>query len=100
MINKHRVLEVLFDAVDSVNELLDEDKQIAKSFDTVLIGDDSQLDSLGLINFILAVEEKVADEFNEIVVLADETLFDLPERPFRSIDALADYITNELRRRV
>jgi len=59
---------------------------------TFLIGQDAVLDSLGLVNLILEVEQRLDTEHDLTLVLADERAMSQKHSPFRSVGSLADYI--------
>ena len=63
--------DVVFRAIDRVNELLPESSTLAKRADQPLAGVGSRLDSLGVVNLIVAVEEEVALQCNAEISLAD-----------------------------
>jgi acyl carrier protein len=86
------VVDVLFDAIDEVNNLLPPEQQLEKSVDTVLFGGAGKLDSLGLVTFIVAAEQKVAEISGTAVTLADEKAMSQKNSPFRTIGTLTDYI--------
>jgi acyl carrier protein len=48
--------------VDDVNLQLPADGRLEKSLQEVLVGEKSKLDSLGMVNFLVAVEEKLEAE--------------------------------------
>ena len=92
MKNKEQIIQAVFLAVDELNEILSEEKQIEKSGDSPLFGKGSSLDSLGLVNLIVAIEENVEDEFNITLTLADEKAMSRKRSPFLTIETLVDYI--------
>lgn len=80
-----------FQAVDEVNSLLPMDKRLAKSADTALTGDETVLDSLGLVNFLVAVEGAVASQCGATISLINEDSMSRQPSPFRTIGSLMDY---------
>jgi acyl carrier protein len=64
---------------------------------TLLIGPDGCLDSIGLVTLIVAVEERLADEFGLSVTLASEKAVAAKTSPFRSIEKFADYVVEVTR---
>ncbi|NJN98474.1 MAG: hypothetical protein HC875_32500 [Anaerolineales bacterium] len=60
--------------------------------ETRLIGREAVLDSMGLVNLIIEVEQRLEDEHDVTVVLADERAMSQKNSPFRSVQTLADYI--------
>ncbi len=94
MITKHKeeVIQVLFDAVDELNQLLPEEQQLGKSADTVVFGESGKLDSLGLVNLIVVTEQKIEEKFGVDLSLADERTMSQKQTPFKTLGTLADYI--------
>ena len=88
--SQDKTLQIIFEAVDEVNEMLPEEKRLEKSVDTVLAGDSGNLDSLGLVSFIVAVEGAAQRHFGQDLALADK--MDVPDGPLTSIGTLAAYI--------
>lgn len=95
-INKERVVKVIFSAVDQVNLQLSRENQLSKAIDTAIFGAGAKLDSLGFINFIVALEQKIEDEFQE-TILMDNIEISRKNNPFRSIGALANHISLRLK---
>ena len=52
-LSEERILRTIFEVVNEVNKMLPEERRLQKSPDTFLAGDSGNLDSLGLINFIV-----------------------------------------------
>jgi acyl carrier protein len=92
MKDEKKVLKAICDAVDVTNEGLSDKEKILKSIDTNLYGKDGNLDSIALVNLIVAVEEAIADEFGVAITLADEKAMSQSESPFKSLRSLSDYI--------
>jgi acyl carrier protein len=87
-----QVLDLVLEAVAELNQELDEEQQLEVSPETRLLGRSSKLDSLGLVNLIVSVEEKVSDTFGQEVTLADERAMSQERSPFRSVQSLAEYV--------
>jgi acyl carrier protein len=92
-----RILESLYAAIDDVNRERPSDRLLAKAPDTALYGSSSDLDSLGLVNFIVAAEQRIDEGFGRSLVLADDRALAQDPSPFRSVGALADYVEVLLR---
>jgi acyl carrier protein len=60
--------------------------------ETRLIGREAVLDSMGLVNLIVEVEQRLEEEYDLAVVLADERAMSQKNSPFRTVQSLADYI--------
>ena len=89
--NQPDVLAAVLEAAAEYNEQLDEDHKLDLTPETRLLGKSSKLDSFGLVNFIIVVEEKLLDKFDKSIVLADERAMSQEHSPFRSIQSLSEY---------
>ena len=96
MTNIERVRKVIFCAIDVVNEQMSEDKRIDQNADIVLFGKGGRLDSLGLLNLMIAMEEKIEEEFGLTLTLASEEAMSLDRSPFRTIESLTNYTSQLL----
>ena len=84
-------LEAIQSAVDEINLSLPEDQHLSKDPDAVLFGTGSALDSVGLVNVVMAAEQYIADNTGEDIVLASEAAMSRKRSPYRSLKALAEY---------
>jgi len=91
MISK-KIEELIFDVIDEINLQNPMDEQIEKSLDTVLHGENGKLNSLELVSFIVAIEQKTEDELGGVITLADEKTLSQINSPFRTVKTLVDYI--------
>ena len=89
---KQKIIDLIYDTIDKFNNEYSEEIQLEKSSHTALLGQGSKLDSLGLINLIVAVEQNVEDKFDITITLADERAMSQEISPFRTVGSLADYI--------
>jgi hypothetical protein len=62
MIDRDQIERIVFQAIDSVNEMLLDDNAVPKEPTTILLGQGAMLDSMGFVNFIVALEEILAEE--------------------------------------
>lgn len=92
MARDERVLDAIFHAIDEVNALLPEDRRVPKSENTPLLGDSAVVDSLGLINVIVAVEQQVEARFGRAISLTGVDELTQPDGPLRTVGALADHV--------
>lgn len=83
---------ILYPAIEEINETLDEGEKLAKSPDSVLFGEKALLDSIGLVNFIVTVERNIEEKLDRSITLASEKAFSRRESPFLTLGTLADYI--------
>jgi acyl carrier protein len=71
---EEKVREVLNCAIDRVNELLPTGEPLSKENDTVLLGQDGNLDSMGFVNLVVAIEEELETQLGVKVSLSDEVM--------------------------
>ncbi len=90
--NSEDVVKVIYRVIDEVNTLLSGKMKLEKSLNTVIFGENGKLDSLGMVNFIVNLEDKIKEEFGFEIFLSDGKVISQENSPLRSIQALADYI--------
>lgn len=95
MVVAERAKKAIYSAIDEVNLLQPNDRQLEKRPETCLIGPDSVLSSLGLVNLVVAAEEKIDDEFGLEVPITD-IVSEEDSSQFATIDALLNYVTRLL----
>jgi acyl carrier protein len=88
-----KIFETIYKAFDQVNETLPKDKHIEKSPETVLLGEEGAIDSLGLTMLIVAIEQKIEEEFGVVITLVDASTMSKEHSPFRNVNKLAGHIT-------
>lgn len=89
--NQSDILAAVLDAIAEYNEQLDEEKKLDLTPETRLLGKSSKLDSFGLVNLIIVVEEKLLDKFDKSITLADERAMSQEHSPFRTVQSLSEY---------
>lgn len=90
MRNDDMVFDIIYTAIDEVNRQLSKERQVAKSLDAKL---SEVLDSLGLINFVVIVEQSIQERLGISITLTDERAMSQTNSPFVSVKALAEFIT-------
>jgi acyl carrier protein len=60
--------------------------------DTVLVGKDAVLDSLGVVSLIVEVEQRVEAAHNVSVTLANDKAMSQRNSPFRTVAVLTDHL--------
>ena len=92
MTSRQQIQDLVFRAVDEVKSLLPRDQRLEKSVTTVLSGRGAALDSLGLMNLIVAVEQEIEAGLGLSLVLADEKALAQETNPFSTIETLIAYL--------
>ena len=86
------IYKSIYKSIDEVNSQMSKDEQLIKSPDTVLYGESSSIDSIGLINIIVTVEQNIEDDFEKSITLADQKAMSQKQSPFKTVESLAKYI--------
>jgi acyl carrier protein len=60
--------------------------------ETVLVGTDAVLDSLGVVQLIVEVEQRVESQHGVSVTLANDKAMSARNSPFRTVGVLADHV--------
>ena len=87
-----KITQMLFGAIDELNQLRPAEEHLEKDLDTPLAGDVGRLDSAGLINLIVVTEQKAAEELGRPILLTDDRTMSQVNQVFRTLGTLADYI--------
>jgi acyl carrier protein len=85
-------LQLIFDTIDEMNLDLEPSEKIEKKENTVIFGIDSALDSIGLVNFITIIEQKIEEETGRFITIADERAMSMENSPFKTVGTLKEYI--------
>ena len=90
--NREQALHLVYDAIDAVNPQLPAARRLIKSPDTIIVGPSGSLDSLGLVNFVITLEERAGEVVGTPVQLLDDTALLEDDGPFRSVDTLSRFL--------
>lgn len=89
---RKKIVKIILDALKQVYEDQNVTFQLDISPNIKLFGSEASLDSLGLINLIVAVEQNIEDVFETEITLADERAMSQKDSPFKTVESLTDYI--------
>lgn len=67
MTKKDRVLQSILKAMNELNQQLPKEQRLEKSEKTVLFGRAGKLDSLGLVNLFVMIEQNLQEEFGVFI---------------------------------
>ena len=98
---KDKIEKIIIETLVELNEELENSSLENSSLEnpdskTKLYGANGGLDSLALVSFITDLEEKISDEFDKEIVLADEKAMSAKTSPFRTVESLTLYINSLL----
>lgn len=86
------IMSVICAVLEDVNRQLPVAQRLTCGRCTVLVGAGGTLDSLALINFLVLLEEALAERLRAPVTLMREELLGDPVGPFATIGGLADFV--------
>lgn len=87
-----KIQSIVYKALDKINEGLPVPERLAKSPDTCLFGDKGPLDSLAVINLIVALEKALREESGTFIALAQKRPGESALSPFATVDSLIRHI--------
>jgi hypothetical protein len=90
-INREQVLQLILETLHELGEDLNLPELLEANENTRLFGARSVLDSMNLVNFIAEVEERVSEDFNVDILLANQNAMSMTHSPFRKVASCADY---------
>ncbi len=90
MATKSKIIEIIYENIDEINE--QNGINFPKDIIARLFGRESELDSLGLVNLIINIEEKVNEVYNTSITIANEKAMSQKNSPFRTVETLAEYV--------
>lgn len=92
-IERDDIVEIISSSLKETLELNASEVDPASiNHDTRLVGHSAVLDSMGLVSLILDIEQRVNEQYDVLIILADERAMSQKQSPFRSVSTLADYI--------
>ena len=91
-ITREKIIEVLYESIEELNEQRSNDQKLPASVQTALLGGGAGLDSLGFVNLVALVEEKCQERFGRSLVLTEGTGKEGARDPFETVGTLAEYI--------
>jgi hypothetical protein len=93
MVMETQVLDIIYLAIDKINEMRGEGEKLNKNVETRILGN---LDSLALVNYFVALEGEIEKSLHRKVSLMNGFDMPLDSSPFRSVATLLVYINKSL----
>jgi len=90
--NKDKIYEIVINQVNELVDTMPDDQKFEVSKDTILFGNNSNIDSLSLVSLIVDLEGLFAAEHNIDLSLTDDRAMTREQSPFDNITTLVDYI--------
>ena len=93
-----RIESIIINTLEELKDIFDKQNLQVLDSDIKLFGQEGILDSMGLVSLITELEEKIEEEFDVSLTLADESAMSQKKSPFLTISSLAKYILNLIER--
>ena len=90
---KERAFQLIAEAFKTLKEtgMLEED--VTLNSETILLGTESPLDSIGFVTFVTELEERIIEETKKDIYLVLDEISEINvDKPYLSVEALAQYI--------
>ncbi len=95
-IDRDQILSGIYQVIDEINETFQKKENLEKKESTSLIGNQSTLDSLGLVHLISGIEDWIEEAYDIVTVVADENSVSGDVSPFKTVSTLAEHILAKL----
>jgi len=92
MMKKNLVEKLIFESLEELVNETGVKLKISTPKDTPIFGSGSKLDSLGLVTFLVELEQKIEDYFGLEITIANEKAMSQKNSPFRNVDTLSEYL--------
>ena len=93
MRNKEKFLEIIYKCAEELNKQLSEEGKITLEESTTLIGENSLLDSLGIVIFMISIEEHIANTGMSVNIM--DVLTESDEPPFETIGEMSLWLLEQ-----
>jgi len=90
--NVDQITQQIMDALGELNQQLPPESRIQPSPEALLLAPEGKLDSLGLVNLILLIEERMASHLSTEISLTDDRTLAQPQVAFHDVAGLAQHI--------
>lgn len=92
---QEKIREIVREAIDEMNEDLEDAEQIIYAEESNLFGKGG-VDSFSFVTLISNIEDRILDEFNKEIYLVKDTALTGKENPFATVGSLEKYIETVL----
>jgi len=92
----NKVLLIIKEAIEELNEELDYDTLKNVSEETTLFGGDDGIDSLSLVLLVTSIESAIFDDLDVTISLADEKAMSMRNSPYRNVGSLLEFAVQRM----
>lgn len=93
MRNKEKFLEIIYKCAEELNKQLSEEEKITLEESTTLIGENSSLDSLGIVVLMISIEEHIANTGISVNIM--DALTESDEPSFETIGEMSLWLLEQ-----
>jgi acyl carrier protein len=98
---KERIINAIYSAIETYNSFQPKEQRLEKNVDTILFSragftKEGKLDSLGLVNLLVLVEEKMKVEFGNEISIDIPAIIEKREKLLVNLSVLIDYFESNL----
>jgi hypothetical protein len=97
MTDQSQIREAILAVIDDPGEQACFRRPFESAGQAVLFGPDGVLDSLGLVRFVVAVEQKISEVFGVHLTLASDQAMSRQHSPFHTVDSMVCYVAELLK---
>jgi len=97
VMDKDEMTQLVHEVIDDLNELLPADEALDKAPETVILGEGGKLDSMGIINLVVALDGKLAGKCGRDVSLTDDPEIFSKDGVLSTVDTMTAYLLEVVR---
>jgi acyl carrier protein len=91
-LDRKAILALVQTSLKELGEDLNKEALLSTDENTRLFGSRSALDSMNLVNLIADIEERLSEDYNIDITLANQSAMSRTHSPFRKVSSCVDYI--------
>lgn len=88
-----KIENLIYETIDDINLQTPSNQRLEKSPTTIIVGEGSSLDSLGIVNFFVSLEEKVTSSTGQSISLLSDDVFVNQDSPLKTVAQIEHYIS-------
>jgi acyl carrier protein len=97
VVERSTAIELIYTALKEVLDQAGVPAPATLTEDTVIVGKDAALDSLGVVSLIVEVEQALEQKHDVSVTLASDKAMSAKNSPFRTVGVLADHVLETIK---
>ena len=90
--DRNSISKIVLETLRELGEDIGKSELTTANEATRLFGAQNTLDSMNLVNFIADIEERISDDFEIDITLANQSAMSRTHSPFRHVSSCIDYI--------